>query len=289
MRRQREFFVHLRRAWLSACCAVLLASPSPSRADQRPGQERIDLTAYTLQQNEFLLGVGYAAFGVLPPVTIGTYVLPWFAFPFLHSPVATGFVKVRDWFGGPVKFSLRGTFIYLNARELSADLWNVSTRAQLFITPIELSGSFRIHPMLSQSLQCTWVYLGFGGKMPQATTDIAALGGSSHATSLSLSSLTEFRLSQVTALTLRATVLLAYSDFVANADYENNGTHVDARLGAAPDTSGFAGNVVPGIAFSWAHVNLQLGVGFGTNWLPVAMLPTKLTTVVPDFDFYVRF
>jgi hypothetical protein len=288
MRRRRELFVRLRRSCLTIFCTLVLASPADVRADNIPGQERIDFTAYTLRRNEAQFGVGSLAFGVLEPLTIGTYVLPWFAFPFLHSPVATGFVKVRDWFSGPVAVSVRGTFIYLNATEISADLWNISTRARLFILPIELSGSFRIHTKISESLQFTWVYVGLAGKMPQGA-DRAALGGSSRATSTSLSSFTEFRLTQVTALTLRATVLLTYSDIVARANYENDGTRLNARLSAEPDTSRFAGNVVPGIAFSWAHVNLQLGVGFGTNWLPVAMLPTKLTTIVPDFDFYVRF
>ena len=132
------------------------------------------------------------------------------------------------------------------------------------------------------------MYVGLAGKMPQGT-DGAALGGSSRATTTSLTSFTEFRLTEVTALTLRATVLLTYSDIVASANDQNDGTQLNARLSAEADTSRFAGNVVPGIAFSWTNVNLQLGVGFGTNWLPVAMLPTKLTTFVPDFDFYVRF
>jgi hypothetical protein len=36
-------------------------------------------------------------------------------------------------------------------------------------------------------------------------------------------------------------------------------------------------------------VNLQLGLGVGSNWLPIIGIPTQTITLVPDADFYVRF
>jgi hypothetical protein len=266
-----------------------LVSPASVRADQRRGHERTDFTAYTLRQNEFSVGLGSAAYGLFDQVTIGTYVLPWFAFPWLHAPVATGFIKIRDWFAGPVAVSIRGTFVYLNASALTSELSNRATaHAGLLVVPVELSLSWRMHPMVTQSVQLIWVHAGVGGEKSNDTSVDVGLGGASTASSASLSSLTELRLSRVFALTLRCTLLLSLSDIIVRADYERNGTLVHANLGAVSQ-SGMVGNVIPGVSFSWSHVNLQLGLGFGTNWLPIVALPTQTVTLVPDADFYVRF
>jgi hypothetical protein len=269
---------------------ILLVVSSNARADQEPGHERIDFTAYTLNRNEFAIGLGAAAYGIIDQVTIGTYVLPWFAFPLLAAPVATGFVKLRDWFSGPVAVSLRGTFLYLDATRLSSKIWkNASTSAGLLVIPVELSGSWRISPAVSQSLQLTWIHVGLGGEMPPESNVDVGLGGASTATSGSVSALTEWRLNRVVALTLRGTLLLGMSDIVLHADFARRDTRVNAKLGAEANYASVVGNVVPGVAFSWTHVNLQFGVGFGSNWLPIVGIPTRQVTVVPDADFYVRF
>jgi hypothetical protein len=259
-------------------------------ADQRPGHERTDFTAYTLRQSEFLLGPGKAAFGVINQLEIGTYVLPWFAFPLLDAPIATGYVKIRDWFDGPVAVSLRATFVYLNATELSSELWkNARTQAGLLVVPLELSLSWRVNPVWTQSVQLSWVHVGLNGDMPEVMSSDIGFGGASTATSGSLSALTELRVSRVTALTLRGTLLLGLSDIVVRADFERRDTRVNARVGADAKYPSVVGNVIPGIAFSWAHVNLHLGVGIGSNWLPIVGIPTRQVTLVPDADFYVRF
>lgn len=272
---------------LSVAC---LDGASTARADQTPGHERIDFTAYTLRRNEVMIGLGSAAFGVLDEITIGTYVLPWFAFPWLHSPIATGYLKVRDWFAGPVSVSLRGTVAYLDASALSSELSNRATMsAGVLIFPVELSLSWVIAPAVSESLQLTWVHAAASGESPNDANVDVGLGGASTATSGSLSSLTELRLTRVFALTLRGTLLLGMSDIIVNADYERNGTRVNARLGANPRYPSVVGNVIPGVAFSWSNVNLQLGLGVGTNWLPIIGIPTEMITLVPDADLYVRF
>jgi hypothetical protein len=279
------------RCWsVALACALLAWSAADARADQVPGEERIDYTAYTLHRNEFSLGLGSAAYGVLDQVTVGTYVLPWFAFPLLRSPIISGYVKVRDWFSGPVTVALRGGFVYLNASGISAELSNNSSSDVGFLAvPIELSASWRIRPIVSESLQLTWVHASIAGELPRGTSVDSGLGGASTATSMSLASLTEVRLTRVLALSVRGTLLLDLSDIDVRGRYERDGTQVAARLGARPDQPAIVGNVIPGVHFSWSNVNLQLGLGVGTNWLPFVALPTQVVTVVPDADFYVRF
>ncbi len=269
---------------------ALVSSPKAAHADQRPGHERTDFTAYTLRRNELSLGIWSEEYGLLDSVTIGTYLPTWFVFPFLGAPIVTGYVKVRDWFFGPVAFSLRGTLVYLDASVLSSTLTeNASTTASLFVVPLEASVSVRAHPRLTQSLQITTTYVSAGAHVPGDTTIDTALGGATATSSVSLSTLTELRLTRVVALTLRETLLLGSGDVVAEGHYETSGLRVDAQLGAVRHYRRLVGNVIPGIAFSWKNVNLQLGVGYGANWLPIVVLPTSTRTLVPDASFYVRF
>lgn len=282
--------MHARHSSILIACALLMSPLARVRADHQPGRERIDFTAYTLQQQEFSVGLGSAAFGVLDRVTVGTYVLPWFAFPVLGAPIASGYVKVRDWFSGPLAVALRGGLLYLNASEFSERLSdNAASDVGFVAVPLELSASLRMHRAVTQSLQLNWVYARVSGELPRETNVDVGLGGASRATSWSLSSLTEFRVTDVVALTLRGTLLLGFSDISVEADFERSGTEVEARLNARPDRPDIVANLIPGIHFSWSHVNLQLGVGIGTNWLPYLGIPTRLVTVVPDADFYVRF
>jgi hypothetical protein len=271
-------------------CCIALASPCVARADHVPGSERVDYTAYTLRGRELAAGLGTAAFGIIDQLTVGTYVLPWLAFPWLQSPVASGFVKVRDWVHGPVAVALRANFVYLNASELSSDLADRSSAdVALTVLPLELSGSWRIHRAVTQSVQLSYVHAWIKGNLPSSTNVDTGLGGNSNASALTLSALSEFRVSRTVALTLRGTVLLASSDIVARATLQRNDTLVVANLGALADDRSVVANIIPGIALSWKNVNVHLGLGFGTNWLPYVAYPTRTSTIVPDADFYLRF
>lgn len=277
----------LSASWLGV--AVLLAAAS-AQAEHRVGNERIDYTAYTLRANEVSVGVGAAAYGVLSEITVGTHVLPWFAFPLVNTPIASGFIKLRDWAHGPVAASLRGAFVYLPESALSSALANDSaTRVGFIVIPLEASLSARLHARFSQSLQLSWVHVAVAGSQPRNASLDLWVGGASAVTSLTLSSLSEVRITSVLALTVRTSVLLGHGDLTLRGELERDGTRVDARLGAKQLYDGLVANVVPGIAFSWANVNLHVGVGVGSNWLPFLGLPIRVITAVPDADFYVRF
>lgn len=281
------------RALRLICClfavSVLLV-PHPTRADHVVGSERIDFTAYTLRQNELSLGIGAAAYGVTDEITVGTYVPLWLAFPWLNAPVASGYLKLRDWFHGPIAASLRAAFAYLPASVVSSTLSD-GTRTQVgfVVVPIELSVSMRVSDGFSQSLQLSWVYVDAAGTRSRDQRIDLRIGGASAVTSLSLHLLSEFRLSRVVALTLRETILLGSGDLLVKGELERNGTTVDAQLGATQVYRGSAANIIPGIALSWANINVHLGIGIGSNWVPFLGLPIRMTTVVPDADLYVRF
>jgi hypothetical protein len=271
------------------CFVASAPSASIARAeDMRPRRERIDYTAHTLRGNEALLGIGMAAYGVLDELTVGTYLPTWLAWPVLGAPIATGFVKARDWLHGPLAVSLRGTFAYANVGDLSNALSDEqSTRAQLWVVPLELSGSLRVSPAFNQSLQLTWVHVDVDGDTG-AEVDLG-LGGAVAGQSASLASLSELRMTGVTSLTLRVMLLLGYSDVAIAGQLERNDTRVRVDLGGDSSRQDVVANVIPGVAFQWKHVGLHLGVGVGAPWLPIAVVPLHVTTVVPDLDFYARF
>lgn len=275
---------------MSLLCAGSLLLARHARAEHTIGNERIDFTAYTLRAREVSLGVGAAAYGVLNEITVGTYVLPWFAFPLVNAPIASGFLKLRDWGHGPVAVSVRGAFLYMPESTLSPMLTSESAaRVGFLVIPLEVSVSARLHSSYTQSLQLNWVHmLVDGARAHDASLDLR-LGGATSVTSLSLSSLSELRVTPVVALTLRGNLLLGYSDLTMEGELESHGTRVDARLGATELYDGLVANVIPGVAFSWSNVNLHVGVGAGSNWLPFVALPIRVITLVPDADLYVRF
>jgi hypothetical protein len=268
----------------------VLLVPSRALADQRAGSERIDFTAYTLRRNELSVGIGAAAFGVIDEVTVGTCVPLWFAFPLLNAPIASGYLKVRDWFHGPLAASLRAAFAYLPASVFSSALSNErTTRVGFIVVPLELSLSVRASESFSQSLQLSWVYVGASGSRARTESRELRIAGASAVTSLSLHLLSELRLSRVIALTLRESVLLGSGDLLVQGQLERDGTRVDAQLGATHLYNGLIANIIPGLALSWSNINIHIGIGVGTNWLPFLGLPIRTITVVPDADFYVRF
>jgi hypothetical protein len=283
--------VRLPPALLSSfACVVMLFAPSVGRAEHRSGQERIDFTAYTLRSGDASVGIGAASYGVLDELTVGTYLPPWFAFPLVNAPIASGFVKLRDWYHGPIAASLRAGFVHLPASALTSVLSpSAATRVGFFVLPLELSLSLRVHPRFSQSLQLSWVHVAVNGSRPREDASDVRIGGASAVTSVSLSSLSEARLTAVVAITLRCNVLLGNGDLVVNGKAERDGTRVDARLGSTELYDSLVANVIPGVAFSWSNINLQVGLGVGSNWLPFVGLPIRGFTLVPDADFYVRF
>jgi hypothetical protein len=275
----------VRRIALAAAGAILSFAAS-ARAYQQQGEERVDYTAYTLRPWEVSLGVFKAEAGLPGGLMIGTYVPTWVVGPLLDTTIPTAFVKLRDPFEGPLTASIRAGVIYFDGASLASKLTeNEGSKAGLLVAPFEAALSARYSPWVSQSLLLTYVYVSAQG----AEASDTGIRGAAGVSNLSISTLLEVRLTRVVALTLLARILAHQGNAHVTAQFSRGSTTIDADLGARPRRQELVGCAVPGIAFSWEYINLHLGLGYGTWWLPVVELPLTTPQIIPDFDFYVRF
>jgi hypothetical protein len=275
-----------RAAYLLATVVAVLCVCGSAHADREWRSVRVKDTAYTLSAGEFSVGFFDLEAGLIDELTIGTYIAPWFVFPVLDAPIPTGFVKLRDWFHGPVAGSLRATFIYVSATALSAGLGEGSIiDADAIVVPLEAAASVQLGKRFTQSLALTYVLTHAGGSQASSTS----IAGAATASQLSLSALSEFRLTRVFALTLLARVLVARSNLRARVQGTQGSTMIDADIGVSTDYGRLVACVVPGIALHGTHLNFELGLGYGSWWLPIVELPLPFQGPVPELNFYVKF
>ena len=278
------------RAALTRCTvAAALASATLSShawAYQEKGEERVDYTAYTLRPWEVSLGPFKAEAGFPGGLMIGTYLPTWAAGPLVDVTIPTGFLKLRDPFEGPVAGSARVGVIYIDGASLAAEVTeNKGSKASLLVVPLEAALSARYHPVVSQSLLFTYVFVSAGGREGSD----ASLRGAAGVSNFTVSTMLEFRVTHVLAVTLLARVLAHQGNAHVTARFSQGSTTVDADLGARPRQQEFVACAIPGVAFSWEHVNLHLGLGYGTWWLPIVELPLTTPQIIPDLSLYVRF
>jgi hypothetical protein len=262
------------------------APEAPPPAPQEEPRRRFDDTAYTLSGGQLSIGLYDVQLGIIDEVTIGTYIEPWFVFPFFRAPIPTAFVKVRDWFHGPVALSLRATWIYISATALAEGLGRGDeVSAAVVILPLEAAVSLQAGSRLTQSFSLTWLISQADGSQSSSTSVAGAVSGSQ----LSLSALSEYKITDWFFLTLQARMLLAQSNVRARVKAEQGSTSIDADIGLDADYGHLVACVIPGIALRGHHLNFELGVGYGSWWLPIVGLPLPSTGPVPVLNFYVRF
>ena len=90
------------------------------------------------------------------------------------------------------------------------------------------------------------------------------------------------------AFTLLARVLVHQDAARVQGSASNSGTEVDFDLGVRRRKS-FVACIVPGVELDLGHAHLDLGLGYGSWWLPVLELSLASYGPVPEANFFVRF
>jgi hypothetical protein len=267
---------------LSAC--VLLLAWSAAASAQQLENPRTDYTAYTRPRGRASVGFLKTDLGVIDEFLIGTYPLPWFAFPWLKTTVPSVYAKVRSPWSGPLTLALGGSFLYVDGKAI-AQLADKDASASAVSTTGSFDASYRFDERFSLSLGLDYANLRAIGDSADEATSVE---GASTAHTYSTRLLGEWRLSRVFALSLLFRYLMYQSPISADSTSSTNAVTVTSDL-SAESTIQKRFTLVPGVSFEWEHWELNAGVGYGVFYLPVLGLASAKSWPVVDFAFAYRF
>ena len=266
-----------------AACLVLLGWSAAASAQQLENP-RTDYTAYTRPRGRLALGLLKTDLGVIDELLVGTYPLPWLAFPLLKTTVPNAYVKVRSPWAGPLTLALGGSFTYINAKAL-AQLADKNADGSALSLTGEFDASYRFDERFSLSLGLDYARLrAVGG----ADEDAGSVEGATTGHTISTRALGEWRLNRVFALTLLLRYLIYRAPVKVEATSSTPALTVASDL-SAESTAQRRLTAVAGVSFEWERWELNVGAGYGVFYLPVMGLASGKAWPVVDLAFAYRF
>lgn len=269
---------------LSLAAGALLLAWSAAASAQQLENPRTDYTAYTRPKGKLTLGLLKTDLGIIDEITIGTYPLPWLAFPLLKSTVPNVYAKARSPWKGPVTLAVGGSFLFVDGKAI-AQLADKSASASAISTTAEFDASYRFDAPFTLSLGFDYAHLrAVGGKNDEATS----IEGASSGHTYSARALGEWRLSRVFALSLLFRYLIYQSPINLDSSSSDRAVTITSNL-SAESTIQKHFTLVPGVSFEWERWELNAGVGYGVFYLPALGLATAKSWPVVDLAFGYRF
>lgn len=272
------------RKTVSLGAFVALLAWSAGASAQQLENPRTDYTAYTRPRGRASVGFFKTDLGVIDEVLIGTYPLPWFAFPWLKTTIPSVYAKVRSPWSGPLTLSLGGSFLYVNGKAV-AQLADKDASASALSTTGSFDASYRFDQRFTLNLGLDFAKLSAVGDNKDEATSVE---GASTANTFSTRLMGEWRLSRVFALTLLFRYLVYQSPISADSTSSTSAVTVTSDL-SAESTIQKRFTLVPGVSFEWEHWELNAGVGYGVFYLPVLGLASAKSWPVVDLAFAYRF
>lgn len=274
----------MRSKELSLALCGLLFAWSGAASGQQLENPRTDYTAYTRPQGRASVGLLKTDLGVIDEVLIGTYPLPWLAFPLLKSTVPNVYAKVRSPWSGPLTLALGGSLLYVDGKAI-AQLADKNASASAVSTTGAFDASYRFDERFSLSLGFDYAHLrALGDNNDEATS----IEGASAAHTYSTRLLGEWRLSRVFALSLLFRYLIYQSPINVDTSSGDRAVTVTSHL-SAESTIQKHFTLVPGVSFEWERWELNAGVGYGVFYLPALGLASAKSWPVVDLAFAYRF
>jgi hypothetical protein len=272
--------------WLAIGLTAFCLVATPARAYHTDKDRLIDYTAYTLNQNEFRLGVVSLEYGIIDELMVGTYTVPWIAFGITGKTFVNGFVKARPLNVGNLTMSARATVFYVNATDISfLDIIENGNVNAIFL-PLSVAASYAFSEAWNLSLEGTFVRVfgnAAGNVQPQD------FKGSGAQDNLQIATQLEWRISRVTAFTLRGRwVPWASATAIETTVTLDAGGRLEVQAAATtPITNAWV--VIPGVALSWSVFNLNVGLGYGNVFLPGIGLVSGNQYPAPELNIFARF
>jgi hypothetical protein len=270
--------------WAAVTAGALVSLPSSVASAWHAEDEHItDDTAWTQEgDKDFRVGLYEASLTIADRVTLGTYILPWFA----RAPSA--FVKLRFLSLGPTEWAARGSVFRLDAETFyrggpTVPVFTVGTA--------NLVTSLALGPRHQLSNGFVATVIRANGQIEDDT-----LRGAGEATLTSLHYVVayEHRISRALALVVTGRYLVLQviaggTSFTARPDAY---TSIEVSAAASDEHSlnyRFAFSVVPALAWSWQSFNLRFGCGYGNYNIPAINFMIAERTLIPELNLYWTF
>lgn len=262
----------------------MLLSWSAGAAAQQLENPRTDYTAYTRPRGRASVGFLKADLGLIDEILIGTYPLPWLAFPWLKTTVPNVYVKARTPWFGPLTLALSGGALYVNGKAM-AQLADSNASASAISTTGSFDASYRFDQPFTLSAGLDYAHLRAIGDSKDAAGSVE---GASAAHTYSTRLLGEWRLSRVFALSLLFRYLIYQSPYSADGTSSTEAVTVTSDL-SIESTIQKRFTIVPGVSFEWERWELNAGVGYGVFYLPALGLASAKSWPVVDLGVAYRF
>ncbi len=271
------------RGWL---VALLVLASAPAGATHDPQSPVTDYSAYTLRDGEIRMGPGRLEYGLFDTLDLGTLSWLWYI-GLLPAVPAVRNLHAKWRFLDGESWALAATLGVGNL-DLSG-LGDEGTSAQVWLVPLELLGSWRTDDF-------TW-NLGLGYTLTRsqadASNDDSTLGALLDLSVGYVHPTVEWRLGPVLALVLESRIKLFQTLAAGGAtEFETADGRTKIEVFGNAKTAvgeGFLGNVSLSCLWSWPHVNLRAGLGYGHYAVPGLHLFFTETAVFPELGIFWRF
>lgn len=257
--------------------ALALGLATPALAYHTDEERLTDRTADTLRSLEFQLGVWTLEAGVTDDLMLGTWTYPWL----VRMPNVTA--KYRFWHGD--QLSLSGS---LMLARLDFSNFDESVPAKLTIIPMGLNATWRADEH-SFSGGLLYTLIRVSGESPSSDK----LEGAAAVTNTQLTATWEWRLSKYAAFVTDVRVQLFQLLSVSGVTVIPVNDRVSWEVVGAAESDAIdvenIWSVVPSFLWSYKHLNLRLGLGWGNFNLSPMNVAIPVKFVVPEADLFVRF
>ena len=253
------------------------ALPPVEAAPAKPIPLITERTAYMVGRHSLQLGILAFEYGIMQQLSVGTEPPAWLLRTVISVLVPNLHLKYQILDRDPVAVAVQAAGYYAS---LSRD----DISGNLFVVPLSLFVSVKVHPRITLHAEGTYVYARVTG-----TGDVteASLDGASAGSAGQVGLMLQYRLTRIFSLTATGRYQFWVSDLPLSGS-----SMIDPYT-----TATLSGQFVPGvqhpweaiggIAVLWHYVHLTLGAGYGYYFVPGLDIANTKKTVVPDANIAV--
>lgn len=266
---------------IAIALSAALALRSGDVAAQEPEREapRLDeRTAYTIGASRLKLGLLALEYGVTDQLSIGTEPPAWVVRTVLPLLIPNLHAKLRLFQHEQLAVSIEAAGYYASLTSDDGAGGSLVSTPMSLVASVPLARALLIHPHV------TYIFTrAFGA----GDLDDADVSGAVATRALQAGAMLEYRVSRVTSLTALGRYQLYTGTLVFSGRHQTD-PYTSVELDAALEPRGAKPwQAVGGVALTWEHVRLVLGVGYGSYFVPGFEIALSDHLFFPDLSFAV--